>query len=262
MAATCCGTCRSGPSTLGRSASTFAPDSSTAPGCLVHAARGVVHGSVSAAAQGLRGQYIEHAFCCSGCSCAAVSPGYACGKSRIRASPQPRPMQDIQLGARFRGVRLRLGLRQQDVAARARVSDASVSRIERGHLDALSLRTLRAVAAVLEIRVELLPRWRGGDLDRMVSARHARLAEVVVRWLRGADGWAVRPEVSFCHLRRTRRHRPARVARSPSSAARHRAQDARSSMSGSCSARSIGRYDSPGGSPPTSAGRRTPSPPA
>jgi transcriptional regulator with XRE-family HTH domain len=107
-----------------------------------------------------------------------------------------RRMQDIHFGARVRAVPVRLGLRQRDVAARAGVSDVTVSRIERGHLEVLSLRTLRAVANVLEIRVDLVPRWRGGDLERLVSGRHAALAEMVIRGLE-ADAWAVRPEVSF-----------------------------------------------------------------
>lgn len=106
-------------------------------------------------------------------------------------------MQDLAFGARVRSVRVRLGLRQRDVAVRAGVSDGTVSRVERGHLDTLSLRTLRAVASALEIRVDLVPRWRGGDLERAVSARHSRLAEACVRWLGGFAGWVVRPEVSF-----------------------------------------------------------------
>jgi transcriptional regulator with XRE-family HTH domain len=106
-------------------------------------------------------------------------------------------MQDIQLGARFRATRIRLGLRQLDVARQAGVSDATVSRLERGHLDTLSVGSIRAVAGTLEIRVELLPRWRGGDLDRLVNARHARLAECYVGRLEAPGGWTVRPEVSF-----------------------------------------------------------------
>lgn len=106
-------------------------------------------------------------------------------------------MDDIRFGARVRAVRMRRGWRQADVARRAGVSDATVSRIERGHLDAISLRSIRAVAAVLEIRLELAPWWRGGDLERLVNARHATLAEVVIRWLAGLGGWIVRPEVSF-----------------------------------------------------------------
>lgn len=106
-------------------------------------------------------------------------------------------MQDIVFGTRVRSVRIRLGLRQADVAARSGVSDMTVSRIEHGHLDAVTVAALRAVASTLEIRVDIVPRWRGGDLDRLVNARHAQLAEVCVRRLREVEGWEVRPEVSF-----------------------------------------------------------------
>lgn len=106
-------------------------------------------------------------------------------------------MQDIAFGARVRRVRVQLALRQLDLATRSGVSAGTVSRIERGHLDSLSLRALRAVASSLEIRVDIIARWRGGDLERLVSARHARLAEICVARLRSVPGWTVRPEVSF-----------------------------------------------------------------
>ncbi len=116
-----------------------------------------------------------------------------------RQSGRPRlhDVQDIAFGSRVRSVRVRLGLRQADVAARARVSSMTVSRIERGHLEALSVGTIRSVASVLEIRADFLPRWRGGDLDRLINASHARLAQACVRRIRGTSGWEVRPEVSF-----------------------------------------------------------------
>jgi transcriptional regulator with XRE-family HTH domain len=106
-------------------------------------------------------------------------------------------MDDQQLGIRIRAARIRRGWRQRDVAAAAGVSDATVSRIERGHLGAMALDTVRRVAATLEIRVELLPRSRAADLDRLVGARHAALAESVLRRLGSAPGWVARPEVSF-----------------------------------------------------------------
>jgi hypothetical protein len=56
---------------------------------------------------------------------------------------------------------------------------------------------LRKVAQALEIRVELLPRSRAADLDRIVNARHAALAEAVIAWFERLGGWSVRPEVSF-----------------------------------------------------------------
>jgi len=102
-----------------------------------------------------------------------------------------------RLGRVFRAVRLRLRVRQIDVAARAGVSAGAVSRIERGRLDQVSLTKLARVADVLEIRLEVIARWRGGDLDRMLNAAHAALAEDVVAWIAGQPGWEVRPEVSF-----------------------------------------------------------------
>ena len=105
-------------------------------------------------------------------------------------------MTDQQLGALFRVVRIRRRWRQSDVAARVPVSQATVSRIERGHIGSLPLDVLRQVAASLDIRVDLVARWRGGDLDRLVNARHSALSESVVRALR-RPGWIVAPEVSF-----------------------------------------------------------------
>ncbi len=72
--------------------------------------------------------------------------------------------------------------RQSDVAARAGVSRGLVSLLERGHLDSVSLGTLRRVAAVLEDlsdrRRRAVARWA---LDRMLSLGHSQLAESVVR---------------------------------------------------------------------------------
>ena len=70
------------------------------------------------------------------------------------------------------------------------------SEIERGHLDGATLRTIRKLAAALEVRVDLVPRWRGGDLDRLIHGRHAAMGSLVVDRLRDA-GWEVAPEVSF-----------------------------------------------------------------
>lgn len=106
-------------------------------------------------------------------------------------------MDDQRVGAAFRAVRMRRGWRQSDVASRARVSGSAVSLIERGHLDRMSLRTLRSVGAGLDMRIELVARWRGGELDRLLNARHTALQDGVTRWLRHFPGWTVVPEVSF-----------------------------------------------------------------
>jgi len=107
-------------------------------------------------------------------------------------------MDDLTFGLAMRRVRLRRNDRQADVALRAGVSQATYSELERGHLDTASIRMIRAVASALEIRVELIPRWRGGDLDRLVHGRHAAMGAVVADRLRAA-GWDVAPEVSFNH---------------------------------------------------------------
>ncbi len=106
-------------------------------------------------------------------------------------------MDSVRLGAAFRAVRHRLRLRLADVAARAGVSVSTVSRIERGQLASLSVSTLERVAAVLEIRLDLVPRWRGGELDRTVGSGHAAMHDQVARLLRDLPGWSFAPEVTF-----------------------------------------------------------------
>ena len=107
-------------------------------------------------------------------------------------------MDNLRFGITVRQVRIRRGWRQDDLAAATHVSRAQIGRIEHGHVDAIQLGTLRQVCAALEIRVDLVPRWRGADLDRMLSSRHAMLAESVVEALRrDSPEWQVFPEVSF-----------------------------------------------------------------
>jgi transcriptional regulator with XRE-family HTH domain len=106
-------------------------------------------------------------------------------------------MDDLRVAAAFRSVRLRRRLRQSDVAAAAGVSRGFISLLERGHLERASLRAVRRVAAALEIRIEVLARWRGGDLDRLLNARHSALHESMSRLFEGLPGWVAAPEVSF-----------------------------------------------------------------
>jgi transcriptional regulator with XRE-family HTH domain len=107
-------------------------------------------------------------------------------------------MDDGRFGSAVRAVRHRRGWRQRDLAVRAGVSDVTVSRIERGHLDTLSIRTIRIVASALDVRVDLIARWRAGDLDRLLNARHSALHESVAAWFRDSmPDWELAPEVSF-----------------------------------------------------------------
>jgi len=107
-------------------------------------------------------------------------------------------MDNVRFGITVRTVRIRRGWTQDDLSAATHVSRAQIGRIEHGHADAIQLGRLRHVCAALEIRVDLVPRWRGADLDRMLSSRHAMLAESVVEALRrDSPDWRVFPEVSF-----------------------------------------------------------------
>ena len=108
-------------------------------------------------------------------------------------------MDDLKIGAIVRAVRRRRGLRQRDVAALAGVCQSAVSVVERGQLDGLSVRTVRRVAAALEINMPFEPRWRGGELPRLVDARHAAMVERVVARL-SACGWAAVVEYTFNHF--------------------------------------------------------------
>lgn len=73
---------------------------------------------------------------------------------------------------------------------------ATVSRIEHGQLDAMSVGMLHRVAATLEIRLDWTARWRGGELDRMLNAGHAAMHEALARSF-AASEWESAPEVSF-----------------------------------------------------------------
>src|SRR4051795_13346819 len=108
-------------------------------------------------------------------------------------------MDDLRFGAAVRQVRIRRDLRQLDLARLAGISRATVSRIERGHLGSLSVDTVRRVAGALDIRVDLIARWRSGDLDRLLNSRHSRFHELVARRFASLPGWTARPEVSFAH---------------------------------------------------------------
>lgn len=105
-------------------------------------------------------------------------------------------MSDQRVGAAFRAVRIRRRWRQADVAQRAGVSRSQVSLIERGHIGSVALDALRSVAGALDVRIDVVARWRGGELDRLLNARHSGLEDAAARWLRGL-GWEVAPEVSF-----------------------------------------------------------------
>jgi transcriptional regulator with XRE-family HTH domain len=105
-------------------------------------------------------------------------------------------MRDLRVGMAIRLLRLRDGLSQGELARRAGVSRWAASMVERGHLDDVPMRITRKLAATVGVRIDVVPRWQGGDLDRLLDAVHAALVEGAVTILRAA-GWEVWPEASF-----------------------------------------------------------------
>ena len=77
-----------------------------------------------------------------------------------------------------------------------RVSRATIGRIERGHVDGVTLRTLARLAVALDSRLQVRVLWHGEGLDRLLDAAHADLTDAVLRILVDAE-WDVATEVSF-----------------------------------------------------------------
>jgi len=105
-------------------------------------------------------------------------------------------MHDTVVGRLLRALRRRRGWRQRDLAAIADLSQSQVSMLERGHLEASTLALLRRTFAALDARIELVPSWRGADLERLLDQDHARLAAVVAGRLE-ALGWTPVTEVTY-----------------------------------------------------------------
>ena len=101
-----------------------------------------------------------------------------------------------RVGSKVRALRIRQGWRQDDLGKRARVSRGTVSRLEAGQLDAVTVRALRRVVEGLGAQLVIDVHWRGAELDRLLDARHAALQEWFAGFLR-RNGWEVRAELSF-----------------------------------------------------------------
>jgi transcriptional regulator with XRE-family HTH domain len=105
-------------------------------------------------------------------------------------------MDAVRIGLTVRALRIRLGWRQIDVARRAGVSHGTISNIERGRCDGVSVATLGRVAHALGADVDIRVRWRGAELDRLLDAGHVRLVSKVADRL-STFGWQVAVETTF-----------------------------------------------------------------
>ena len=120
-------------------------------------------------------------------------------------------MEAGRVTAVFRAVRIRKHWRQVDVARAAGLSQSMVARAEDHRIVGLRLEIILRIATVLDIRLDFLPRWRGGELDRMLNAGHAAMHEQVATMFAATPEWLFRPEVSFAVI--GRRQTNARSAR-------------------------------------------------
>lgn len=102
----------------------------------------------------------------------------------------------LRIGRSLRAIRIRLGLRQADVAERAGVSRAFVSKLERGQFRGTDLARVEAVCAALGADLDVRVRWRGEALDRLLDEAHASIVDQVVAILE-RHGWKVELEVTF-----------------------------------------------------------------
>ncbi len=105
-------------------------------------------------------------------------------------------MDAIRIGLSLRALRIRRRLTQAELAAGAGLSRAAIARLERGHADRATLRTLVRVTGALGAALSVRILWHGEALDRLLDAAHADLADAILRLLTDT-GWQVATEVSF-----------------------------------------------------------------
>jgi transcriptional regulator with XRE-family HTH domain len=103
---------------------------------------------------------------------------------------------DVQVGRIVQDLRISRNLSQKDVAARAGVSRETVSRLERGLADGLTVGALRAVSRALGQPSIVSLGWRSPELDRLRDRLHAAMVEQVATSLLTL-GWEIAPERSF-----------------------------------------------------------------
>jgi len=100
-----------------------------------------------------------------------------------------------RLGTGLRESRLRAGLRQVDVAERARLSQPFISHLELGRGTDTSIETWAIVAAVLgEQLAAFLERVPGADQPR--DLEHLRRQRLVIQ-LSSRGGWTAQPELAI-----------------------------------------------------------------
>jgi transcriptional regulator with XRE-family HTH domain len=99
----------------------------------------------------------------------------------------------------IRHLRRRRQWRQSDLASASGISRQVISRVERGEaLGSVALRVIARLTDALDASVDVMVKWRGEELDRLIDSAHASLVQACVG-LFAARGWLTRVEVSFNH---------------------------------------------------------------
>src|SRR5262245_39941142 len=106
-------------------------------------------------------------------------------------------MDDRTVGLVLRALRRRRGWRQADLAASAEVSQSLVSNIERGHVDGVTVGTLRGLFGGVDGRVIIEPRWRAAQLDRLLDSDHAAIGRLLAARVEAVPGWDVLHEITY-----------------------------------------------------------------
>ena len=105
-------------------------------------------------------------------------------------------MDAVRLGLAARALRLRAGLKQADLAEKARVPREVISEVENGRLSRVTVDDFQRLAASLGADLDLRLRWRGEQLDRLLDEAHAATVAAALERL-GRIGWETVVEASF-----------------------------------------------------------------
>jgi len=104
--------------------------------------------------------------------------------------------EDQRIATLLRTLRRHEGVRQIDVAARARVSRGDVMLLEAGRAGAIPLDRIQRMFEATGGRGRLVVSWNGAAADRLLDARHAALVEQTMAQLQ-RRAWRADPEISF-----------------------------------------------------------------
>jgi transcriptional regulator with XRE-family HTH domain len=125
-----------------------------------------------------------------------LTPGESASTGRYTLPCQAGIVDPLRFGRAIRALRRRRRYRQEDLGSAANVSRSMIARLEAGQIDRIPLGTLRAVGAAVGADVDILARWHGEGLDRLLDEAHAAVLDVAVELFRAA-GWTVAVEATF-----------------------------------------------------------------